>query len=831
MVPGEYTVSELAVVGWDIDLSASSCVDSQDNSLITGGTGELAGTAVINVAPDEDVTCTFVNVKRGSIEIIKSVSPDADPADFAFSSNIPTLATFSLDDDGDEANDLRSTTGPVAVAPGEFTVDELTVAGWDLDLAASGCVDQGDPDSDIVAAVGVEGQATINVAPGESVVCTFVNVKRGKIVIKKDAVPNALQNFTFTSQTEGHPFGENGFILDDDEGETEEPGEELDTYSNMSVEFEVEPGTFVLTETPEDGWDLFLGEGGSTCDDEGSFGVSDFSGQSATIRVDPGETVTCTFVNRKRGQITIVKDSRPDDAQDFTFNTNIDDGSPAPVSFSLDDDGVEDNELSSSTTFTLEPGMYTVDEVAVPGWDLDLDESSCTSSDPEDDSAFSEGGTATFNLDAAEEITCTFVNKERGSITIVKDADPANGENFTFVLGGDFTADDDPDATPDGQFMLDDAVPDDADGIGSSVTLNGLEADGTYSISEMLPVPADGWSLTGIECLSDTGGAGGSTFTYGGDGVFTVGDLEAGIQLAAGDSVTCTFTNTKDGSIKVVKSASPADSTEFGFTPSWTETEDTTLANGEMFSESLGPGLYTVSEMLPVPAEGWSLTGIECLSDTGGAGGSTFTYGGDGVFTVGDLEAGIQLAAGDSVTCTFTNTKDGSIKVVKSASPADSTEFGFTPSWTETEDTTLANGEMFSESLGPGLYTVSEMLPVPAEGWSLTGIECLSDTGGAGGSTFTYGGDGVFTVGDLEAGIQLAAGDSVTCTFTNTKDGSIKVVKSASPADSTEFGFTRRAGPRQRTRLSRMGRCSVSLWVPACTPCLRCFRCPRRVGP
>ena len=159
--------------------------------------------------------------------------------------------------------------------------------------------------------------------------------------------------------------------------------------------------------------------------------------------------------------------------------------------------------------------------------------------------------------------------------------------------------------------------------------------------------------------------------------------------------------------------------------------------------------------MLPVPAEGWSLTGIECLSDTGGAGGSTFTYGGDGVFTVGDLEAGIQLAAGDSVTCTFTNTKDGSIKVVKSASPADSTEFGFTPSWTETEDTTLANGEMFSESLGPGLYTVSEMLPVPAEGWSLTGIECLSDTGGAGGSTFTYGGDGVFTVGDLEAGIDL----------------------------------------------------------------------------
>ena len=32
-----------------------------------------------------------------------------------------------------------------------------------------------------------------------------------------------------------------------------------------------------------------------------------------------GETVTCTFTNRKLGQITVVKDAIPNDAQDFSF--------------------------------------------------------------------------------------------------------------------------------------------------------------------------------------------------------------------------------------------------------------------------------------------------------------------------------------------------------------------------------------------------------------------------------------------------------------------------------------------------------------------------------
>ena len=48
-----------------------------------------------------------------------------------------------------------------------------------------------------------------------------------------------------------------------------------------------------------------------------------------------GEVVTCTFTNRKRGQIVAVKNAVPDDPQDFAFTAG---GGLSPSAFSLDDD-------------------------------------------------------------------------------------------------------------------------------------------------------------------------------------------------------------------------------------------------------------------------------------------------------------------------------------------------------------------------------------------------------------------------------------------------------------------------------------------------------------
>ena len=57
-------------------------------------------------------------------------------------------------------------------------------------------------------------------------------------------------------------------------------------------------------------------------------------GSTATLQVDPGDEITCTYVNKKDATVTIVKDAQPDAAQDFEFTTT---GSQLS-DFSLDDD-------------------------------------------------------------------------------------------------------------------------------------------------------------------------------------------------------------------------------------------------------------------------------------------------------------------------------------------------------------------------------------------------------------------------------------------------------------------------------------------------------------
>jgi hypothetical protein len=85
----------------------------------------------------------------------------------------------------------------------------------------------------------------------------------------------------------------------------------------------VRPGTFAITQgaIPAD-WDFT----GATC--------SDGSPVSA-VAVSYGETVTCTFRHTKRGKITVIKDARPNDPQDFTFSIW---GPSFAQSFPLDDD-------------------------------------------------------------------------------------------------------------------------------------------------------------------------------------------------------------------------------------------------------------------------------------------------------------------------------------------------------------------------------------------------------------------------------------------------------------------------------------------------------------
>ncbi len=118
---------------------------------------------------------------------------------------------------------------------------------------------------------------------------------------------------------------------------------------------------------------------------------------TATVELDPGEHVTCTFLNTAVGtSVTIAKDTLPRYApQQFEFAGDL-----GPFTLTG----------TSSVTFTdLEPGSYAVSELSPPlGWTL-ID---ITCEDPDGGTVTDlASGTATIDVDAGEQILCTFLNR------------------------------------------------------------------------------------------------------------------------------------------------------------------------------------------------------------------------------------------------------------------------------------------------------------------------------------------------------------------------------------------------------------------------------------
>jgi hypothetical protein len=333
--------------------------------------------------------------------------------------------------------------------------------------------------------------------------------------------------------------------------------------------------------------------------------------------------------------ITIIKDTVPDDAQDFSFTTT---GGLSPSSFTLDDDPL-DLTLPNNQTYTrVASGSYNVTET-LPVAGFELTNLVCT--DPDGGTTVDLGtGTATIDVDASENITCTFTNEPSavltGSITIIKDTKPDDPQDFSYTTTGtglsDFSLDDDGDNTND---------------LSNSMTFTGL-VPGEYGVNETLPVA--GFSLTGLSC------------EVTGDGTIATPNQATGevsITLGAGGTVTCTFTNVNpaglSGAIRVDKVTDPAgDPNSFDFllvsgadTPSLSQLFSLNDTQAPYDSGLLTPGNYSVTENVP---SGWDLTGLTC-SVTGDHGSSW------SIDPSSNAKVNINLKAGDVVTCTYTDTK------------------------------------------------------------------------------------------------------------------------------------------------------------------------------
>ncbi len=349
----------------------------------------------------------FGSQQLGIINVVKDAVP-TDPQDFAFTSAL--LGAFSLDDDGSESTAggaLASVRQFTQLIPGTYVVTETALDGWDL--TGLSIVDPDDGSSFDLAT----GVATIDVDAGESITVTYTNTKRGSITVTKNALPDDAADFSFTTTGTGL----SNFSLDDDGG-TDATLPATRTFTNLV------PGTYTITEAALAGWsltNLAITESGGVANS-----TTNLAARLATLVVEPGEDVGVTFTNTKLGSITVVKDTQPDNGQDFSFNfAPPAGGSPAAESFLLDDD--QNATLSNTKVYSnLAPGIYTISEQATGGWTLD---SITVANDATNNSsADTSTRTATINVGAGEDITVTFVNSATPLVRGVKFRDDnANG--------------------------------------------------------------------------------------------------------------------------------------------------------------------------------------------------------------------------------------------------------------------------------------------------------------------------------------------------------------------------------------------------------------------
>jgi len=425
------------------------------------------------------------------------------------------------------------------------------------------------------------------------------------------------------------------------------------TTGNGGVCTETYPNSapITLTATPDPGW-VFDSWGG------------DCSGTSPTcdLVMDLDKTVTATFTtDLTSGTLTLLKDVIKDNggtALDIAWTLSAD--GPTDISGQEGDPEITDAEVTAGT-YTLSedggPDGYEEGEwVCVGGAQDEEDPSSVT-------------------IEAGEDITCTITNNDVApSLTLIKEVDGGDVDPSEWTLSADGA----------------DESPTDISGQTPVVSGSDFKAD-TYILSES-EGPDDyvpqGWVCTG-------------------DGV----QDGANITLDLGESATCTITNIfvppVPGSITIFKNTVGGDAT-FGFTGDLGSFDLTTFGGTESETfANLPPGTYTVSE---TEQADWEQTDAFCDDDSD--------------------PSGIDLEEGETVTCTFENTKQvGTLIIVKNLTNDDegtTPVTGFSFQVNEEEPILFEEDGQNEMTVPLGPYTITE---VETSGYTTTYENCDVEIG------------------------------------------------------------------------------------------------------
>lgn len=523
---GTYNISEAVPAGWT--QSSATCSDGSPVN-------------AIDLAVGETITCTFTNTKKSHIIIIKDAINN-DAQNFTFHNNFGNgnPDTFLLDDD---SNATLLNTQDFEVLPGTYFITEDAVTGWQQESASCD---------------GGETIDSIDVAPGETVTCTFVNEEFASIILVKNTV-GGEGDFTFNMTGDGlPPSTQLTTVL----------GTASQTFNDLDQD-----NTFSISEVVPTGWELT----GSSCTGTNT---------PSSITPNPDETVTCTFTNEKLPTLTLVKTVNNDNggtATETDFQGSIDSANvnwdeatilgvgvhsasetilpgyePSDWGGDCAADGsisltYGDNKTCTITNDDIAPKLTVIKHVTndnsgtlgvsdfplfvnatsvVNGQSNDFNAGSYTVSESEiegyeaSDWSGDCAPNGSITLQVGDSKTCEITNDDISpTLTIVKNANPNDAQDFHFTSDtlGAFDLDDDAGVVdPPG---IDQAV---------SKTFTDITA-GEHIITET--EPNQYWVLHDVTCVDSER----AEFPV------VVTGTSASINLALAENITCTFTNQKLG--------------------------------------------------------------------------------------------------------------------------------------------------------------------------------------------------------------------------------------------------------------------------------------------
>ena len=256
---GNVTLSEAA--GTDTELSDYTTTYSCANGADEQGeplSGEGTSIEGLAVAQGDDWTCTLRNErKKGKVSVVKHLEPTTDAGLFDLSIDGPGAHDASASDQGHN--------GRVEVYVPEGTASVAETAGTGTAMSAYSstytCANfaEGNEDSPHNGSgTAVEG---ISVSAGDDWVCTFTNVRKPRIIVKKitDPAGDETTSFPFASNLPQTAGGEGGQAVAADGAFSLKDGEQVST---LAV-----PGQYSITEA--DAYQLGYRLKSATCETNG----------------------------------------------------------------------------------------------------------------------------------------------------------------------------------------------------------------------------------------------------------------------------------------------------------------------------------------------------------------------------------------------------------------------------------------------------------------------------------------------------------------------------------------------------------------------------------